>query len=262
MTRLSAVAGAVAVFGFAACDSTGVSLVNDAVLTADVASSAGEAIASAVYDMNDNEQFGGMPGAGNLMASLESAPTYTYSRTRTCWNATGTVVNNCSPISSVRKVAVHVTVNGSRSGSRSTTGDAGAEWSGVVHRTADDTVTRNFTGTAETSRTHSGVSVGNDTTTFTEGDFTRVASETARDTVKLVTWNLPRLQNRFPVSGSIVRAVNVKVEVSNGDRSASREFSRLVTVTFPPDAQGNVVLTINDRTCNLNLDTRRVTNCQ
>jgi hypothetical protein len=33
-------------------------------------------------------------------------------------------------------------------------------------------------------------------------------------------------------------------------------------VDYPADAQGNVVLHINDKTCNLNLTTHAVTNCQ
>jgi hypothetical protein len=33
-------------------------------------------------------------------------------------------------------------------------------------------------------------------------------------------------------------------------------------VDFPADAQGNVVLHVNDKTCNLNLVTHTVTGCQ
>jgi hypothetical protein len=59
-----------------------------------------------------------------------------------------------------------------------------------------------------------------------------------------------------------VRATAIKVTLTKGDRTESRQLSRKVTVTFPADAQNNVVLTIDDLTCSLNLVTRRVTNCQ
>jgi hypothetical protein len=34
-----------------------------------------------------------------------------------------------------------------------------------------------------------------------------------------------------------------------------------VSVTFPADSQGNVTITINNKTCTLNLVTRTITNC-
>jgi hypothetical protein len=47
-----------------------------------------------------------------------------------------------------------------------------------------------------------------------------------------------------------------------GSRTESREIVRKLQVDFPADAQGNVVLKINDKTCNLNLVTHVVSNCQ
>lgn len=264
-----------AVLTFAACSdsmSTRFILANDEVVTADVAASAGDAISTTIENMTFNEGAASLAIAGsNVVAATATATanantnTLTYSRTRTCYDAAGAVVNNCTPLSSVRKIVTHVTADGTRSGTSTTTGGATANWTGAVHRVANDTLQRVFNTAqppVETSRIHSDLSTARDTTTFTHGDFTRVASEAANDTVKAVTFNLPRSQNPWPVSGKIVRAVTVHVVATKGDRTETRDVKRTVTVTFPADAQGNVVMTVNDKTCNLNLVTHAVTNCQ
>lgn len=239
-----------------ACESsTDVSnLVPDAALDADITASAGDAIVVALGAMGGNEGGGGSA----IVASNLGENTLTITRTMTCLDASNAVVAGCTPFSSVRKIAAHVTMDGTRTGSN----DAGTKtWAGAVHRTMDDTVTRVFTGPTETARAHAGVNTGNDTTQFTEGDLTRSATEAAIDSVNAVTWNLPRSSNPWPVSGSFVRRVNVKVTATKGDRTESREVNRRIQVTFPADAQGNVDLVINDKTCNLNLVTGVVTNC-
>ena len=243
-----------------ACESsTDVALMNDATITADVAASAGDAIALSVANMVANE-------TAAALSNLEAAPTanlndnaLSYTRTRTCLDVNGAVVAGCSPMASVRKIATHVVMNGTRSGASA---DDTKSWTGAVHRVSDDTVTRVFTGTTETSRVHADVSTGNDTTTFTEGTFSRKVVEAVLDSVKQVTWTVPRSTNPWPVSGSIKRTATVKVTVTKGDRTETRDVVRTITVTFPPDAQGNVVMTINGKTCNLNLTTHAVTACQ
>lgn len=262
--KLSSCAMAIAVLGLTACESTTPSLFDDATVTADLAASAGDAIAAALESMAANE-------AGVALSSVISndgspvAPAVTYTRTRTCYDANNAVVSGCTPINSVRKVITHVEVEGDRSGSRTTPSGSTATWSGVVHRVSDDTLTRTFTATqppVEVSRTHSDLTTVRDTTNFSEGEFTRNVSEAATDTIRAVTWNLPRSQNPFPVSGYIVRVVAAKVTLTRGARTETREIARIVRVNFPPDAQGNVVLTVNNKTCNLNLVTRVVSNCQ
>jgi len=42
----------------------------------------------------------------------------------------------------------------------------------------------------------------------------------------------------------------------------TRDFTKRIEVDFPADAQGNVVLKIDAKVCNLNLVTHAVTNCQ
>ena len=247
---------------FTGC-ATDPSVFEDATVNADIAASAGEAMAASIAEMVANEAAASMP----MVASADgpAANATTVARSRTCYDAADAVVANCSPMSSVRKIVTNLTIDGTREGSRSTTGGTDATWTGAVHRVMSDTVRRAFNTAAppaEVSRTHSGVTTGNDTTTFVEGDFTRKASESLRDTVKAVRFDLRRSSNPWPAAGSIVRVTTVKVTVTKGTRSESRDITRRVTITFPPDAQGNVVLTINDTTCNLNLVTRRVTNCE
>lgn len=245
-----------------ACDSTApaTSLVSDSVVTADVAASAGDAIASSLDAMIGSEVAGSMPG----VASAQGAPLMTVSRTTTCYDATGAVVQGCSPHASVRKIVSHLELSGGRNGTRETTGGRTVSWTGAIHRIADDTVTRNFTTAqppVEDSRTHSSLVVAHDTTTFSDGTNSRTMTEAARDTVKAVTWKLPRSSNPFPVSGSIVRVDSIRVVATNGTRTESRELFRRIEVDFPADAQGNVVLKVNDKTCSLNLVTRKVSNC-
>lgn len=263
--RMSHLAALVVLAGAAACENMSPEsrLVSDDVITADVANSSGDAIASVVETMMANETVAGLSNASEDVQQAVTSNTLTFERSRTCYDAANAVVNNCQPLSSVRKIVTHVDIDGSRTYRE--TEDSPPIWTGVVHRLLDDTVTRNYNTAAqpaEISRTHSSVGLGDDTTTFNGERVHKVMSESTRDSVKAVTWNLPRSQNPFPVSGSIVRVVSVKVTATSDNGTATREGTRRIQVSFPADAQGNVVLQINDKTCNLNLVTHVVSNCQ
>jgi hypothetical protein len=268
----------VAAMGFAACTSTTAAtatLFNDSTTTVDVATSAGDAAATAVETMTANETAAGASanyvGSGALSANPASAlfsatpaNALTITRTRTCLNGDGVVVAGCSPFTSVRKVVTHVTADGTRSSSTTTTGGTSATWSGSVHRVSNDTMTRVFNTASpavETSRIHTDLTTGHDTTAFTEATLTRNTAEVSHDSVKAVTFNLPRSSNPYPVSGSIVRVDSVHVALTKGTLSETKDLVRVVTITFPADAQGNVVLTVNAKTCNLNLVTHVVSAC-
>jgi hypothetical protein len=251
------VASAVA-FTLIACESTAPTLFNDAEVTADVAASAGEAIAASVAEMIANQSSAQL----SIVNDPSSANAVSVSRTRTCYDASDAVVAGCSPISSVRRIVTNFTASGDRTVDRRRRDGSTATVTGVVHRAASDTLRRIFTSGSETSRSHSGYATGNDTTTFVDGDFTRRVAEATRDTAKTIVFNLPRSTNPWPVSGSIVRVANVKVTLTKGDRTETRELTRTVVVTFPADAQGNVELTINGKSCTLNLVTRVVTDCE
>lgn len=260
MTRIRLAALTCAALALAACaDSTNpTSLLDDREVTADIAATSGEGISAAIYTMLGNQQDGGL---SFVAGAPDVAHDVIHSRTKTCFDAAGAVVPNCRPMSSVRKIATRATLDGTRSGTRTTTGGATVTWSGAVHRVHNDTLTRIFTSASETARSHTGSSTGNDTTNFSDGTVSRVATEVSLDSVRAVTWNLPRSSNKWPVSGSILRNTTVKVVLTKENRTETRNFTRRVQVTFPADAQGNVVLQINDKTCSLNLETRKVTNC-
>ena len=239
------------------------SLFSDSTVTADVAASSGDAMATMVNAMGVNESSVGMaPGVVSLaMAGLGAD----YARSRTCYDSTGAVVAGCSPLSSVRKIVTLATLNTTRNDTASTLGGATVTFNGGVHRAWSDTLFRNFTAGSETSRTHSGLQTAFDTTTFQRAGVvdtvTRTHDEAATDSVRGVTWNLPRASNPFPVSGYIVRIDTVHATFTNATTSVSRTVIKNIKITFPADAQGNVVLTIDTKTCNLNLVTRRVTDC-
>ena len=243
----------------AACDkSNAPALLNDTEINADVAATAGDAMALAVDNMTANE-------AGASLSSVQAPPgsnvmdnSITYSRSRKCYDEIGDPVAGCSPMSSVRTIVTHVLLDGSRSGSN----DQGSVlWTGAVHRVSDDSLTRVFVSATETQRVHNDVGMAHDTTTFTGNGTSRFFSEAALDSVKAVTFNLPRTENPFPVSGSIVRVDSVHVIFTRDNRTEERNVTRRIEVVFPPDAQGNVQLHINSSTCNLNLVTHKVTAC-
>jgi hypothetical protein len=261
----AAAALAVATMVFAACtDTTGSApkLATDALVNQDIASSAGDAAAQLLFDMQVNESSAGAPMITSAdQTGADITPNFTYVRTRTCYDAQGAVVASCSPISSVRKIVTHVTANGSRSGTTTTTGGGTVTMTGAVHRTADDTLTRVFTSTTETSRVHNGNSLAKDTTTFSGNDVTRLSAETATDSVQGVTWAIPRTQGASPTAGKIIRRATVHITVTKANLTETRDVTRRIEIDFPADANGNVVLKIDNKTCSLNLQSHAVTNC-
>lgn len=228
----------------------------DAQVTADVAAAAGDAIATDVATMVGNETFAALPTPGldfDLFGTRDDAISYT--RTRTCYDANGLEVVNCSPLSSVRSIVVHVAFSGSHTGPYLVV---------ALHRTRDWTITRNFTDQTETSRTHDGVGTSADTVVATsalDAGATRTHQVAAVDSADAVTFELPRATNPWPASGKMVRRVVGHVEVVSSTQQMTRDYTRRVEVDFPADAQGNVVLLVNDKTCNLNLVTHTVSGC-
>ena len=253
----------IAMTAFVACGdptSSNSALFDDTAVTQDVAASAGDAVALMLGTMVDNEVSAGAD------APAAAAPGVTSDinvvRTHTCYDASNAAVANCVPFSSVRMIAVAATIKGTRTATGTNSAGQTVTWTGSVNRAAKDTTNRVFAGATETSRVHTAVGIGNDTTTFTDGLFTRRLAEFVRDSVKNVTFNLPRSSNPWPVSGSIVRHSTATVSISKADQSFSRDVNNRIEVVFPADAQGNVTLNINAKSCQLNLVTHAVTNCQ
>lgn len=262
-TRL-AIPAAFALAAFVACGdptSSNSSLFDDTAVTQDVAASAGDAVALMLGTMADNEASAGAE-APAAAAAPSVASDINVVRTHTCYDANNVAVNNCVPFSSVRMIAVAATLKGTRSATGTNSAGQTVTWTGSVNRAANDTTHRVFAGATETSRVHTAVATGNDTTTFTDGLFTRQLAEFVRDSVKNITFNLPRSSNPYPVSGSIVRHSAANVSITKGDQSFSRDVNNRIEVVFPADAQGNVTLNINSKSCQLNLVTHAVTSCQ
>jgi len=162
------------------------------------------------------------------------------------------VVANCTPLSSVKTVIFTYSVNGSR---------VGAYFTGIVHRAAVDTITRVSGSSGDSLRIHNGNGTAADTTTFADSNVTAKHFETAIDSVRGITFWIPRNIHPFPTAGMFVRNVTVHAEYSKNGTTVTRDVVRRVEVDFPADAQGNVVLKINAQTCNLNLVTHHVSNC-
>ena len=239
---------AAAALGLAACSDTATtpSLISDAQVSADIAASSGDAIAGDIAGLIANEVFAGMPSAP--VGPLPS-PMVNETRSRTCFDAQDVQQATCDA-QTTAKVVLHWTLDGSR---------AGDHFTAAIHRVRDLTIS-GLLGT-ETSRTHDGVGTSNDTTTFTGAEITRTAAESSIDSVRAIVFNLPHATNPWPVSGSIVRRVTAHITVTSPTRNETRDVNRRVEVTFPADAQGNVTINVNGKTCTLNLVTRAVVNC-
>lgn len=239
---------ALAVVGLAACSSgTAPAPTNDTSLAADLAVSSGDAIATEVGDLVGNEQFGGFSAQTVAEASAADSSTLTRSRTRTCYDAQGTVVA-CGQ-GQTASMVITLDLSGVRIGSR---------FSAIVHRQRHDSISG--LGAGSTSRMHNGFGASQDTTTY-QGDVnTRVADIAASDSVLDVVFNLPHASNPWPVSGQIIRNVDATFTITGGTNS-TRTIQRRVVVTFPADAEGNVPIQVGTMSCTLNLVTHKVTGC-
>jgi len=240
---------ALATAGLAACsDSTAPGGLTDTSLAADLATSAGDAIATDVTQMVVNEQFGGFnaPALAEAAAATDSN-SFNISRTRTCYDAQGNVVACGQGLTA--SLVITLQLDGTR---------IGDQFSVIVHRERHDSIS----GLADTStaRTHHGYGSSQDTTTFTRDSTTRTADIAASDTVADLVFHLPHASNPWPVSGQIIRNLNATFTVT-GAQNSTRTISRRVVVTFPADAEGNVQIQVGTLTCNLNLVTHRVTGC-
>ncbi|HXY20553.1 MAG TPA: hypothetical protein VEH83_11205 [Gemmatimonadales bacterium] len=253
VVHLAAAAGLLALGACSESTSPSASLIDQTTLTTDVASSSGDAIAADVQVVSTDEGFAGLAAPIDLAPATDSV---SYTRVRTCYDSTGT--STACGTSAVRKAALFV----SFSWARHDTAANGAVFLGAVKRVAYDTLFRNYTGTTETSRTHDGVSTGTDTTSFAGPNVTRTYDEAGSDSIDAVTYDLPRSSNPWPISGKIVRAVSLHATFTSATRSDTTDVTKRVEVDFPPDNEGNVVLKIDGKTCNLNLVTHHVTNCQ
>lgn len=249
-SRYSLVVLAVAAVAITACSDGTAPATDDATdtsLATDLAASAGDAIATDVSDMVENEQFSSASADIAMDATTSGNDNLTRSRTRTCYDAGGNVVTCGEGLTA--SALVEVQVDGSRSGDNFTA---------VVHRQLRDSVSG--IGGESTSRTHNGYGAGQDTATYTHDLTTRIAAIAASDSVLDLVFNLPHANNPWPVSGQFIRNVDATFTVTRG-ATKTRNISRRAVVTFPADAQGNVPIELGTLSCTLNLVTHKVTGC-
>ena len=265
---LAPIVAAAALFGAAACSSSDNSaqIVDDATVSQDVAASAGDAASAMINETSTSESTIGLESVvapqGVNYSVFRPSFTQSYSRTRTCYDATHTLVANCTPLSSVRTIITQITHSRSRSGSNSVTGGATVSWSGSLNRSAYDSLTRVFTGATETSRVHNDIASEHDTSTFSNATVTRQETEVAHDSVAGLTYVLPRDSTSRPSAGTITRIDSVDVVATKSGTTVEKKYVRLVTITFPADANGNVTVTVTGgvtKTCTYNLGTGNTT---
>lgn len=253
------------VLAVSACDSATDpnTIISESELDQDIAAASGEAVANDVADLIGSEQFAGLPNASTTFDLFGGPPGVTVNRTRTCYD--DNVVQQACDAATTDSVVLTMSKDGSFT--RSHTGPRGTEtFTAAVHE--DRTLTISGLSGTETSRVHNGTGTGNDTTefegAFENGTLTRHVAESSSDSIRQVTFTVPRAAGApWPVSGSIVRNVAGEIEVTasgpNGERNETRSYTRRIVVTF--DGDETAVITINSRTCTLNLGTRRITGC-
>ena len=264
---LTPIVAAAALAALAACGSDNtVQLADDASISQDVAASAGDAASTTVSDMAGSEGNVGLSSFVNPQGLNYSmvGPSFLENSTfsKTCYDATHTVVAGCSPMSSVRTIITQITHDRSRSGSSSVTGGATVSWTGAMHRSAYDSLSRVFNAASppvETSRIHNDVGTEHDTTTFNNGTVSRTEIEAAHDSVSGLTFAIPRTAGELPSAGTITRIDSVHVVATKNGQSQTRDVVRVVKISFPADANGNITITVTggvSKTCTYNLNTK------
>ena len=251
---IAALVAAAAACSDTTAPSAAVTATTDSLITADVAATSGDAMASTVETMIGNEGAGGFQETGASF-DRQSTQDLTVQRVVTCYDSTGKAQSACHALTTDSAV-IQVTVNGSRRGTRERGKDT-SNYTVSVHRTQTLTIT-GLLG-QETSRTHNGSGASHDTTTFTGTSGSGTLSEAATDSIINVVFNLPRSSNPWPVSGSLIRNSTVSASLTVAGTTQTKSTTRRAVITFPADAQGNVSITIGTNICSLNLVTHKVT---
>ena len=232
-----------------------VPLVDEEALTRDVALSAADAFSYLIDNLRGHEEWVSRGPPYAVHATTDRS--WIVGRINECYDAAGARVSMCLPFASVRMFVTDGFMDGTRRSPSTST----VSWAGVLHHVINDTTARIFTGGTETARVHNGFESSHDTTVFVDSLHRRLA-ETTVDSVKGLTFQLPHAPRALPVSGSIVRRVVGRVEITREGTSVTHDFTRRIEVTFPADADGSVVATIDGKACRLRLREFVPTGCQ
>jgi hypothetical protein len=128
-------------------------------------------------------------------------------------------------------------------------------------------VNRNDTATLSVNRqttpvTHiwNRVGVRQDSTQYVGENITRHWHYAAFDTASAVTFDMPRSQNPWPESGSIVHNLTVHFDAERATRTSTRTMTKRALITF--NGTQDVTLQVGGLTCTLDLETHQVSGCQ
>jgi len=288
-TRISLLAFGASLVALAACsDATSPTLgVSDAVISADVASDAGDAAASTLDAMVSSEAlYNGDKASGAWIPTIGgedqgNAPVVAQSvlggANTTCsgpdasgwFMCTADKENGLTVTRSIRfwdGTSFGLKFDGSTDSVNHILGGAGtltpsAAKTRWVNRT--DTLTMVVTraaGNIVAARTWNGHGTRSDSSLVTDSLATRVYHYTAFDTVSAIVYFIPRSANPYPQSGTWSNSVTAVLRITRGTETSTRTVTRNVAVTF--NGTANVTLTVGGLTCALNLATHAVTNCQ
>lgn len=265
------IAGAL-VAGLAACggDATAPKLaVSDQQITADVATSAGDAIATDVSLMTGSES---TAGASASVSSSQPGTFGTLSGSSCTYDAAS------GRFACPQVAAGGITLDRSyafldASGQPQSAYDAATTDSIDFQMSLAGSIDNNqlqaqfrrdrhfgVGGLEGTETTHrwSGVGTGSDDWTLTGANETRHYTAQGTETADQVTWQLPQSSNPYPVSGSITRDVHATL-TATGAREMTKTIDRHVVVTF--NGTHLVTLQVGTSTCTLDLDTHAVSGC-
>lgn len=277
--QMRAAAAVFITLGTAACSADVLSppTLNDAQITADVAASSGDQIASQVAGFNDNVAAAGSfsrvapsynvnVGSGSQPSFTGISPTCSYAAGRyTCaattenglsvtrsfafYNAQGQTVQNWDA-TVVESVNFQATVDG--------TWTKDLVWNASVHRTGDLTVSGLISQAPH--RIWNGTGSGNDQISHIGLDGVRTLAGTSTLTVTNVTMPDKNAASQIPLSGSIKLDVQYTASLQGASGAATKQVNTSVTVTF--DGTNTPALQIGSLHCLLHLDTHSVDSCQ
>jgi len=277
--RVLCMGAAAIIAGLAACSSDGTTspdqLVADSAITNGIANDVGDAMATSVDLMTSDEQSDsvngslGVPAPGLTMDVNRSVYTncsgpdgdgwFTCTST---WH--GLSLTNMKRFWDGTTVALGFTdATDSVNHIHALTGSYTQGWFPFRtvwvdrHDTANLSIDR---GSTPVTHVWNRVGDRHDSTMFVGQNVTRHWHYLAYDTATNVTFDMPRSQNLWPVSGSIVHNVTVHFEADRATRTETRTVTRRAMITF--NGTQDVTLVVGGLTCTLDLETHEVSDCQ
>jgi hypothetical protein len=273
---------AVALFmtaGAVACstDLAGPPALDDAQIDADIAATAGDAVASQVTNFGENVAAAGSfsmvapsynltVGKGTAASANGISPTCSYadgryscaatteqglsvSRSFAFYNASNQTVQTWDP-AVVESVNFQAQVDGNFS--------RDLVWNAGIHRTADVTVSGLIS--QQPLRTWNGSGAGNDTISHIGLDGIRTLAGNSTIAVNAVVVPGKDDPNQLPQSGNITVDVQYTAALQAATGAVTKEVTRHVVVTF--NGTDTPALQIGSLHCVLHLDTHSVDSCQ